>query len=75
MSVSSIVATSADTLVRVIGIAVITKISADVCREMGASNIASSLETVATFEIILLSLTLVSSVLESVQALFSEAGF
>ena len=75
MSVSSIVATAADTIVRVIGIAVITKISAEVCREMGASNIASSLETVAKFEIILLSLPLVSSVLESVQALFSEAGF
>jgi stage III sporulation protein AD len=75
MSASSIVGEATGILVKVIGIAIITRISADVCREMGASNVASSLETVAKFEIILLSLPLVSSVLESVQALFSEAGF
>ncbi len=75
MSSSPIVGEAAGILVRVIGIAVITRISADVCREMGAVNIATSLETVAKFEIILLSLPLVSSVLESVRTLFSEAGF
>jgi hypothetical protein len=42
---------------------------------MGAASVAAALETVAKFEIILLSLPLVSSVLESVKTLFSEAGF
>lgn len=75
MSSSPIVGEAAEILVRVIGIAVITRISADICREMGAVSIASSLETVAKFEIILLSLPLVSSVIEGVRSLFSEAGF
>ena len=74
MSSSPVIGEAAGVLIRVIGIAVITRISADLCREMGAANIASSLETVAKFEIILLSLPLVSTVLESVRALFSEAG-
>ncbi len=75
MSSSPIVGEAAGILVRVIGIAVITRISADICREMGAASVASSLETVAKFEIILLSIPLVASVLESVHSLFSEAGF
>jgi len=74
MSSSPIVGEAAGILVRVLGIAVITRISADVCREMGAASVASSLETVAKFEIILLSLPLVSSVLDGVRSLFSEAG-
>lgn len=73
-SSSPIVGEAAEILIRVIGIAVITRISADICREMGAANVATSLETVAKFEIILLSLPLVSSVLRSVSDLFSEAG-
>ena len=75
LSSSPIVGEAAGILVRVIGIAVITRISADICREMGAASVASSLETVAKFEIILLSIPLVASVLESVRSLFSEAGF
>ena len=72
---STIVGEATGILIRVIGIAVITRVSADICREMGAANVASSLEMVAKFEIILLSLPLVSSVFESVKMLFSEAGF
>jgi len=49
MSSSPIVGEAAGILVRVLGIAVITRISADVCREMGAASVASSLETVANF--------------------------
>ncbi len=74
MSLSPIVGDAAGILIRVIGIAVITRISADICRELGAGNIASTLEIVAKLEIILLSLPLVSSVLESVKTLFAEVG-
>ena len=75
MSSSPIIGEAAGILMRVVGIAVVTRISADICREMGSASVAAALETVAKFEIILLSLPLVSSVLESVKTLFSEAGF
>lgn len=74
MSASPIVGEAAETLMRVIGIAMITKIAADLCREMGTPSVASSLEMAAKFEIIILSLPLVSSVIESIRELFSEAG-
>ncbi len=61
-------------LMRVLGIAMLTRIACDICREMGASGIASSLETVAKFEIIILSLPLVTSLLESIKSLFAQAG-
>ena len=64
----------ADALLKVIGIAVLTKIAADVCREMGTPGVASSLEIIAKFEIIILSLPLVSGILDTVRALFAEAG-
>lgn len=74
MGASPIVGEAAETLMRVIGIAMITKIAADLCREMGTPSVASSLEMAAKFEIIILSLPLVSSVIESIRELFSEAG-
>lgn len=74
MGASPIVGEAAETMMRVIGIAMITKIAADLCREMGTPSVASSLEMAAKFEIIILSLPLVSSVIESIRELFSEAG-
>ncbi len=62
------------TLMRVIGIAMLTRVAADICRDMGTPSVASSLELVAKFEIMILSLPLVSSVLESIRLLFAEAG-
>lgn len=74
MGASPIVGEAAETLMRVIGITMITKIAADLCREMGTPSVASYLEMAAKFEIIILSLPLVSSVIESIRELFSEAG-
>ena len=62
------------TLMRVIGISMLTRISADICRDMGTPSVAASLELVAKLEIMILCLPLISSVLESIGALFSEAG-
>lgn len=62
------------TLMRVIGIAMLSRVAADICRDMGTPSVASSLELVARFEIMILSLPLVSSVLESIRLLFAEAG-
>lgn len=74
MGASPIIGEAAETLMRVVGIAMITKIAADICREMGTPSVAASLEMAAKFEIIILSLPLVSSVIESIRELFSEAG-
>ncbi len=63
------------TLMRVIGIAMLTRVAADICRDMGTPSVAASLELVAKLEIMILSLPLVSSVLESIRLLFAEAGF
>ena len=62
------------TLMRVIGIAMLTRVAADICRDMGTPSVAASLELVAKLEIMILCLPLISSVLESIRVLFSEAG-
>ena len=71
---TELMADAASLLLRVIGVAAICKIASDICREMGSSGIASSLETVAKLEIIVLSIPFISSVLDTVRALFAEAG-
>ena len=61
-------------LMRAVGIAMLTRVAADICRDMGSPSVASSLEVTARLEIALLTLPLVSSLLESIRALFAEAG-
>lgn len=65
---------AAGTLLRAFAIAMMTKIASDLCREMGTPSVASSLETAAKFEIIILTLPLISSVIESVKGLLAGAG-
>lgn len=62
-------------MMRAIGIAMITRVAADVCRDMGTPSVAAALELAARLEMIILSLPLISSILESVRSLFAEAGF
>jgi stage III sporulation protein AD len=62
-------------MMRALGIAALTRIAAEVCRDMGTPSLASTLEMTAKFEIVLLTLPLISSLLESIRALLSEAGF
>lgn len=71
---SHLVGDAAGTLLRALAIAMMTKMASDLCREMGTPSIASSLETVAKLEILLLTLPLVSAVIESVRELFAGAG-
>ncbi len=63
------------TLMRVLGIVMLTKVSADICRDMGAQGVAGGLEYVGKLEIVILTLPLVSTALETVRGLLSEAGF
>ncbi len=74
LGASHLVGAAAETLMRALAIAMMTKIASDLCREMGTPSVASSLEMAAKFEIIILTLPLVSSVIESVRDLFSGAG-
>ena len=71
---SHLVGDAASTLMRALAIAMITKIASDICRDMGTPSVASSLEMAAKLEIIILTLPLVSSVIESVRGLFAGIG-
>ncbi len=71
---SHLVGDAANMLLRALAIAMMTKLASDLCHEMGTVSVASSLETAAKFEIIILTLPLISSVIESVKELFAGAG-
>ena len=71
---SHLVGDAANTLLRALAIAMMTKLASDLCRDMGTPSVASSLEMAAKFEIIILTLPLVSSVIESVRGLFAGIG-
>ena len=55
----------ADVLLKAFGIAILTHITAEICRDCGESSAASYVELAGKFEIMLLALPLVMSVLES----------
>ena len=61
-------------LMRAVGIAMLTRVAADICRDMGTPSVASSLELTARLEIVVLTLPLVSMLLECIRDLFAEAG-
>ena len=74
LGASHLVGDAAGTLMRALAIAMMTKLASDICREMGTPSVALSLEMAAKFEIIILTLPLISSVIESVHGLFAGAG-
>lgn len=61
-------------LVRALGIVMLTKISSDMCRGMGASGVGDALEYVGKLQIVLLSLPLIQSALDAVRGLLAEGG-
>lgn len=62
------------TLLRALGIAVLTRVAAGICRDLGTPSVASSIELAARLEIMLLCLPLVSAVTDGIKALLAEAG-
>ena len=60
---------------RAVGIEMLARVAADICRDMGTPSVASSLELTARLEIVVLTLPLISLLLDSIRALFAEAGF
>lgn len=74
LSTSHLAGDAAGTLLRALAIAMMTKMASDLCRDMGTPSVAAALETAAKFEIIILTLPLISSVIETVRELFSGVG-
>lgn len=71
---SHLVGDAANTLLRALAIAMMTKLASDLCRELGTPSVATSLETAAKLEIIILTLPLISSVIDGVKELFAGVG-
>ncbi|MBO5671055.1 MAG: hypothetical protein J6S41_05855 [Clostridia bacterium] len=57
------VAVEVETLLKALGIAVITQITADICREAGETIVAGQVEMIGKMEIVLLSLPLAAELL------------
>jgi stage III sporulation protein AD len=62
---------AATLVMRTLGIAIMTKLGADFCRDLGSASVAATLETAGKIEMILLSLPLLSSALDTIGALIS----
>lgn len=60
-----------ETLLKALGIAALTQITADICREAGESTIAGQVELIGKLEIVLLSLPLAAQLLTMAKNLLS----
>ena len=58
------IAQHADVLIKALGVAVLTHISAEICRDCGEGTVASTIELAGKCEILLLSISPISSILE-----------
>ena len=58
-------------LTKALGIAYMTQISSEICRECGENNIAFGIESAGKIEIIILSLPLISQIIEMSQEMMS----
>jgi stage III sporulation protein AD len=74
LGASQISGEAASIILRALGIALITKLGADICRDMGTPSVASALELAGKIEIIVLSLPLISSALDTLGKLMNSAG-
>ena len=64
----------AGVLIKVLGVALVTHLGAEICRDCGESGIATSVELAGKCEILLLSLPLISSVLSSAAEILNWNG-
>jgi stage III sporulation protein AD len=62
------------TVIKLAATGAVTAVASDICRDMGTPSVASSLELTARLEIVVLTLPLISLLLDSIRALFAEAG-
>lgn len=64
----------AGVLIKVLGVALVTHLGAEICRDCGESGIATSVELAGKCEILLLSLPLISSILSSAAEILNWNG-
>lgn len=62
------------TVMTVLGMAAAGKMTADLCRELGAGGVAAALETAVRTAILLSTLPLIRTALGQISALLGEAG-
>jgi len=61
----------ADVLIKALGVAILTHISSEICRDCGENTVASAVELAGKCEILLLSLPLISSILRTASEILS----
>ena len=61
------------TVIKALGIAVLTQICADICRDFGEGSVASGVELVGRLQILLLCIPLIEKLLSSVREVMSWA--
>ena len=63
-----------ETVVKGLGIVILTQISADICRDSGEGTLATHIETVGKLELLLLSIPLIEEILATAQRLLEMGG-
>ncbi len=64
----------AEVLIKALGVALLTHLGAEICRDCGESSIASGVELAGKCEILLLSLPLISSILDTAADILNWNG-
>lgn len=63
-----------ETVLKGLGIVILTQISADICRDSGEGTLATHIETVGKLELLLLSIPLIEEILATAQRLLEMGG-
>lgn len=70
----SVTAQYLETILKGLGIVILTQISSDICRDSGEGTLASHIETVGKVELLLLCIPLIRQILSIVQKLLDMGG-
>ena len=63
-----------ETILKGLGIVILTQISSDICRDSGESTLAGYIETVGKLELLLLCIPLIEEILATAQKLLEMGG-
>ncbi len=63
-----------ETILKGLGIVILTQISSDICRDSGEATLAGHIETVGKLELLLLSIPLIEKILATAEKLLEMGG-
>ena len=63
-----------ETILKGLGIAILTQISSDICRDSGEGTLATHIETVGKLELLLLCIPLIKEILATAEKLLEMGG-